>query len=83
MCLLLLLTTSKGRTFQVVVILMGKKCCATDVLNRFTIIFFSNIYSPIIEVVIKETSFANIVESAHIFKHLNKLPTKSPFYEAN
>ena len=36
----LLLTTSLGSEFQVVVMLMGGKCCATDVLNRFTIIFF-------------------------------------------
>ena len=35
-----LLITSWGRAFQVVVMLMGKKCCATDVLNRFTINFF-------------------------------------------
>ena len=36
----LLLTTSYGSAFQIVVMLMGKKCCATDVLNRFTILFF-------------------------------------------
>ena len=36
----LLLTTSYGRAFQVFVILMGKKCYATDVLNRFTINYF-------------------------------------------
>ena len=34
-CTVLLLTTSLGRSFQVVVILMGKKCCVADVLNRF------------------------------------------------
>ena len=32
-----LLTASQGRAFQVVVMLTGKKFCATDVLNRFTI----------------------------------------------
>ena len=36
----LLSAASKVSAFQVVVILMGKKCCATDVLNRFTINFF-------------------------------------------
>ena len=37
----LLLTTSYGRAFQVVVMLMDNKGCTTDVLNRFTIIFFA------------------------------------------
>ena len=35
----LLVTTSFGRAFQVVVILIGKKCWATDVLKFFTISF--------------------------------------------
>ena len=61
---------------------MGKNLCATDVLNRFT---KKNpiISTTIIEVVVKETSWTNIVESVQIFKHLNKLPSKSPLYEAN
>ena len=62
--------------------LMGKKCCATDVLNRFTIFVFI-IPGPIIEVVVKEAYWTNIVESVQIFEHLNKLPSKSPLYEAN
>ena len=48
-----------------------------------SLLFFSVISSPIVEVVIKETSWANIVEFVQIFKHLNKLPSKSPFNEAN
>ena len=78
----LLLTTSYGRAFQVVVILMGKKRCATDVLNRFSIIIFF-ILSPIIEVVLKATYWTGIVESVQIFEHLNSLPWNSPLYEAN
>ena len=35
----LLLTTSFGRAFMVVVILIGEKCGATDVLKCFTISF--------------------------------------------
>ena len=35
----LLLTTSLGRAFQVVVVLIGLKCWATDVLKCFTISF--------------------------------------------
>ena len=62
---------------------MGKKCCATDILNRFTINIFSIILSPIIEVVVKETYWTNIVESVQIFERLNKLPSKSPSYMAN
>ena len=46
---------------------MGEKCSATDVLNRFTIILFSIISNLIIEVVVKETYFTNIVESIQIF----------------
>ena len=63
--------------------LMGKKCCATDVLNRFTIIFFPIFSGSIIEVVVKEAHWTNIVESVQIFEYLNKLPSKSPLYEAN
>ena len=63
--------------------LMGKKCCATDVLNRFTILFFSIISGPIVEVIVKEAYWTNIVESVQILDHLNKLPSKSPLYEAN
>ena len=36
-----LFSTSWGRTFQVVVMLMGKKCSANDILNRFTNNFFT------------------------------------------
>ena len=39
--------------------------------------------SPMIEVVVNETHWTNIVESIQIFEHLNKLPSKSPLYEAN
>ena len=63
--------------------LMGKKCCATDVLNRFTINFFSIISGPIVAVIVKEAYWTNIVESVQIFEHLNKLPSKSPLYETN
>ena len=35
----LLLTTSFGRAFQVVVLLTGQKCWATDVLECFTVNF--------------------------------------------
>ena len=63
--------------------LMIKKCCAIDVLNRFIIIIFFIISGPIIEVAVKEAYWTNIVESAQIFEHLNKLPSKSPLYEAN
>ena len=52
-------------------------------LNRFTIKFFFNISGPIIEVIVKEAYWTNIVESVPIFEHLNKLPSKSPLYEAN
>ena len=54
--------------------LMGKKCCATGVLNRFTINFFSIISGPTIEVIVKEDHWTNIVESVQIFEHLNTLP---------
>ena len=47
------------------------------------LIYFHYLYSPIIEVVVKETSWTNFVESVQIFEHLNKLPSKSPLYEAN
>ena len=62
---------------------MGKKFCATDVLNRFTISFFFIISGPIIEVVVTEAYWTNIVESVQIFEHLNKLLSKLPLYEAN
>ena len=39
---------------QVFLMLMGKKCSATDVLSHFTIIIFSIISGPIIEVIVKE-----------------------------
>ena len=71
-----------GNAFQVVVMLMGKKCCATDVLNRVTIIFFI-ISGPIIEVIVKEANLTNIVEFVQLFSHLNKLPSKPPLHEAN
>ena len=45
--------------------------------------FISIISSPIIEVVVKEAYWTNIVESVQIFEHLNKLPSKSPLHEAN
>ena len=38
---------------------------------------------PIIEVVVKEAYWTNIFESVQIFEHINKLPSKSPLYEAN
>ena len=63
--------------------LMGEKCCATDVLNRFTINFFSTISGPIIEVVVKVAYWTYIVESVQIFNSVNKLPSKSPLYAAN
>ena len=46
-------------------------------------LFFSIISGPIIEVLVKETYFTNIVESVQIFDHVNKLPSKPPLYEAN
>ena len=45
--------------------------------------FFSILASPIIEVIVKETSWANIVEPVQLFKHLYKLPSESPLYDAN
>ena len=45
--------------------------------------FFFITSSPIIEVVVEETSWTNIVESIQIFEHLNKLPSKSPLCEEN
>ena len=47
------------------------------------LLFFSIISSPIIEDVVKETYWTSIVETVQIFEHLNKLPLKSPLYEAN
>ena len=49
----------------------------------FSLLFFSIISSPIIEVMIKETSWTNIGDSVQIFEYLNKLPSKSPLYKAN
>ena len=60
---------------------IGENCCATDVLNRFTIFFI--ISGPIVEVIVKKAYWTNIVESVQIFEHLNKLLSKSPLYEAN
>ena len=48
-----------------------------------SLLFISIIYSSSIEVVVKETSWANIVENVQIFKHLNKMHSKSPLHEAN
>ena len=45
--------------------------------------FFSIISGPIIEVIVKEAYWTNIVESVQVFEHLNKLPSKPPLYEAN
>ena len=59
-----------------------ENCWATDVLNRFTIIFV-HYFSPIIEVVLKDTSLTYIVESVQIFEHLNDLPLKYSLYKAN
>ena len=52
-------------------------------IEAFHYYFFSIISNPIIEVVVKETYWTNIVESVQIFEHLNKLLSKSPLYEAN
>ena len=38
---------------------------------------------PIVEVIVKEACWTNIVESLQIFEHLNMLPSKPPLYEAN
>ena len=46
-------------------------------------LFISIISSLIIEVIVKETSWTNTVESVQIFERLNKLPSKSLLYEAN
>ena len=46
-------------------------------------LIFSIFSCPIIEVLVKEAYWTNIVESVQIFEHLNKLPSKSPLYEAN
>ena len=48
-----------------------------------SLLIFFIISSPIIEVQVKETTWANIVESVQTFKHLNKLSSKSLLYEAN
>ena len=46
-------------------------------------LFFSIISGPIIDVVVEEAYWTNIVESVQIFEHLNKLPSKFPLHEAN
>ena len=46
-------------------------------------LIFSIISGPIIEVIVKEAYWTNIVESVQIFEHLNKLSSKPPLYEAN
>ena len=38
-----------------------------------SLLFFSIISGPIIEVVVKEAYWTNIIESVQIFEHLNKL----------
>ena len=47
------------------------------------LLFFLIISGPIIEVAVEEAYWTIIVESAQIFEHLNKLPSKSLLYEAN
>ena len=62
--------------------LMGNKCCATDVLNRFTI-FFIIISKSTIEVVFKKTSWTNIDESVQVFKQrLNEFQVLEPLLVA-
>ena len=59
-----------------------KKCCTTDVLNRFTI----NLFELFLVISLKSLSkrpWTNIVKSVQIFEHLDKLPSKFPLYEAN
>ena len=46
-------------------------------------LFFCIISGPIIEVVVKEAYWTNIIESVQIFEYPNKLPSESPLYEAN
>ena len=36
-----------------------------------------------VEVIVKEANWTNIVEYVQIFEHLNKLSSKPPLYEAN
>ena len=54
----------------------GEKCCATNVLNRFTIICFHYLGSYHWSRS-KMAYWTNIVESVQIFELLNKLPSKS------
>ena len=75
-----LLTTSWGSAFQVVVMLMGKKCCATDVAS---LLIFFHYFGSYRSSQVKEAYWTNIVQSVQVFEHLNKLPSKSPLYEAN
>ena len=48
-----------------------------------SLLIFSVISSSIIKVVVKVTSWDNIVEYVEIFEHINELPSKSPLHEAN
>ena len=48
-----------------------------------SLLIFSIILFTIIEVIVKEAYWTNIVESVQIFEHLNKLPSKRPLYETN
>ena len=62
---------------------MGKKCCATDVLNRFTINFFPLFRVLSLKSYSKRPIRHDIVESVQRFEHFNKFPSKSPLYKAN
>ena len=62
--------------------LMGKYALLLMYWIASLLIFFI-ISGPIIEVVVKEAYWTNIIESVQIFEHLNKLPSKPPLYEAN
>ena len=48
-----------------------------------SLLVFFIISGPIVEVIVKEAHWTNIVESVQIFEHLNKLSSKPPSYEAN
>ena len=48
-----------------------------------SLLIFFHYFGPIIEVIVKEAYWTNIVESVQIFEHLNKLPSKPPLYKAN
>ena len=47
------------------------------------LIFYHYFDSPIIDVIVKETSWTNIVESLQKFEHFNEVSSKSPLHEAN